>query len=293
MPLPASQPGVIDAWGWEPRPECSRGRITEVIQSGRTALRRIGRRVLGPATFDELAAARAALGPQPGVLVDVGAHRGGTLEPFAEAGWEVYAIEPDPANLASLTEKFGSHPRVHIDPRAISARDGEHLTLYTSGVSTGISALAPFHPSHEATATVETVRLDTLLQDVPSVTVLKTDLEGWDLIALRTFPWERLHPSIVMAEFEDRKTLPLGYNYGDLGRFLMEQGYEVLTSEWFPVVEYGKRHRWRRIERFPLDLADEAAWGNLIAVEPGLSRSVLSHARAAGRRLRLRRAIRP
>jgi FkbM family methyltransferase len=215
------------------------------------------------------------------VLVDVGAHGGAALAPFARDGWHVIAIEPDPENRAQLENAFGSSPNVDIVPKAIWERDGATVPLYTSRVSSGISALAPFHPSHRMTTTVATVRLDTLLSDTAEVTVLKTDTEGWDLPVLKTFPWDRLHPLVVISEFEDRKTVPLGYRYDDLGAFLVERGYVVLTSEWWPVIEYGRRHTWRRIERYPTPLMDAGAWGNFIAAAPTIAENIL---RAAGGR---------
>jgi FkbM family methyltransferase len=224
--------------------------------------------LIRPPAFEELALIHRVL--SDGVLVDVGAHQGGSLERFAQDGWRVIAVEPDPDNRAILTQRHGHRANVRIDPRAVAEQDGQRLTLYTSDVSTGISTLAPFHPSHRPSIEVETVRLDTLLAHEPAVTVLKTDLEGWDLIALRTFPWDRLHPRAVVCEFEDRKTVPLGYTFHDEARFLVEQGYVVLVSEWYPVVEYGRRHRWRSLRRYPLELADATGWGNLIAVDPDL-----------------------
>ncbi|MEX0626373.1 MAG: FkbM family methyltransferase [Chloroflexota bacterium] len=215
----------------------------------------------------------------PGTLVDVGAHFGSSLRRFADDGWRVIAIEPDPQNRAVLVERMQGRGNVVIDGRAIAERDGEVLALYTSDVSTGISALAPFHPSHRATSEVETVRLDTLLASEDHVTVLKTDLEGYDLRALRTFPWDRLHPRAVVCEFEDRKTVPLGYTYHDLGSYLVQEGYSVFVSEWFPVVEYGRRHRWRSLRPYPSELEDRAAWGNFIAVDEDLRQVVSGVAR--------------
>ena len=221
---------------------------------------------LRPEPFDELVLLRKHL-PRAGTMVDVGACWGSSLRPFVDRDWQIIAIEPDPANRAELERAYGIRANITIDPRAIGQHDGEAVSLYTSSVSFGISALAPFHPSHEATMTVETVRLDTLLEGVPEVTLLKTDTEGWDLPVLRTFPWDRLHPMAVVCEFEDRKTVPLGYTYHDLARFLSAQGYSVLVSEWHPVVEYGQQHRWRSLRPYPTELADPGAWGNLIATD--------------------------
>src|SRR5262245_29387269 len=98
-----------------------------------------------------------------GVLIDVGAHWGTSLTPYALRGWRVYAIEPDPSNREHLLRNWGVAPNVRVDDRAVSERDGEELPLFTSPISTGISTLSPFHPSHRPTTGVRTVRLDTIL----------------------------------------------------------------------------------------------------------------------------------
>jgi hypothetical protein len=77
-----------------------------------------------------------------------------------------------------------------------------------------------------------------------------------------------------MCEFEDRKTVPLGYDYDDLATYLIKLGYVVFTSEWYPVVEYGRRHRWRSMRRYPVPLDDERGWGNLLAVDGTLAENL-------------------
>lgn len=234
--------------------------------------------------FNEVGAVHTVLrGAGPGVMVDVGAHYGSSLRPFAQDGWQVFAIEPDPSNRRILQLRVSDQPNVIVDGRAVSERDGEIVDLYTSPVSTGISTLAPFHPTHHRSAEVETVRLDTLLAAVDDVTVLKTDTEGYDLPVLRTFPWHRLRPRAVVAEFEDRKTIPLGYELHDMADFMVRLGYVVLVSEWYPVVEYGRHHQWRSVRRYPTALADKRGWGNLICIEPTLADQVLAQARLANR----------
>jgi FkbM family methyltransferase len=225
-------------------------------------------------SFDEMALVYTHLAMPMGVLIDVGAHTGGSLKRFPN--WDVLAIEPDPSNRAILKHRYGNRPNIRIDPRAVSETDGEALPLFTSSVSSGISSLRPFHRSHRPTTQVTTVRLDTLLEGLESVTVLKTDTEGWDLPVLRSFPWERMHPKVVVCEFEDRKTNALGYNFEDLAEFLTNHGYSVLVSEWYPVVEYGRRHRWRSLRPYPAVLEDANAWGNLIATTDHIAAVLLA-----------------
>ena len=61
--------------------------------------------------------------------------------------------------------------------------------------------------------------------------------------------------------------MPLGYDFHDLATYLQDQGYELIVSEWFPMVEYGMKHKWRQFENYPCELKDQKAWGNIIAVK--------------------------
>jgi FkbM family methyltransferase len=251
--------------------------------------RQIASRLLGPPDLDEVFIVFRVIGKSPGVMVDVGAHQGYALEPFLKRGWIVHAFEPDPSNRAILSSRC---PAAVIDPRAVAESDNEEVPLYTSDVSTGISTLSPFHNTHTATASVRTVRLDTYLRDrkVDHVDFLKTDIEGFDLFALRTFPWESGRPKAVVCEFEDNKTKRLGHDVHETARFLQAQGYVVVVSEWEPIKEYGSRHKWRRFDRYPVELAGDS-WGNLIGIEPQLLPQLERVGRFSARRLRIRQWV--
>lgn len=230
-----------------------------------------------------------AIGADPGTMFDVGAHQGSSLAPFLAHGWTVHAFEPDPSNRAILSTNY---PDLQIDSRAVSDVDGEDVSLFTSDVSTGISTLSPFHPTHRPTATVKTVRLDTYIREngVGQVDFLKTDIEGHDLIALRAFPWESHRPKAVVCEFEDNKTVRIGHDVHDMAEFLVERGYSVVVSEWEPITVYGIQHTWRRFAHYPTEVPADS-WGNLIAVEPALLSKLEKVTRAAARTLPMRRRV--
>ena len=252
-------------------------------------IRQLARHILGPSSLDEVFMVFHVIGGSPGTMLDVGAHKGSSLTPFLKHGWTVHAFEPDPANRKILSS---SCPDAIIDPRAVSEVDGDEVPLFTSAVSTGISTLSPFHKTHTSTTTVKTVRLDTYMRErnVQQVDFLKTDIEGFDLFALRSFSWEALHPRAVVCEFEDNKTQRLGHDVHDIAQFLEQHGYSVLVSEWEPIVEYGSRHRWRRFVRYPADIPADS-WGNLIAVDRPLLESVERAGQSEVRRLRTRRRV--
>ena len=249
------------------------------------SVQQLARRVLGPLKLDEVGIVFKVIGGTPGTMIDVGAHFGESLTPFLGHGWTVHAFEPDPANRAILLSRCSG---AIVDTRAVSEVDDEEVSLFTSPVSTGISTLSPFHATHAKTATVRTVRLDTYLRDrgVDRVDFLKTDIEGFDLFALRTFPWESHHPKAVVCEFEDSKTLRLGHTVHDTAQFLQRQGYAVVVSEWEPITEYGAQHNWWRFLRYPTDISS-ASWGNLIAVEPSMLDALEQAGRSAAKRLRM------
>lgn len=205
-----------------------------------------------------------------GVMVDVGAHFGTTLLPFARLGWAVHAFEPDAKNRAVLESNTAKLPNVNIDIRALSNEAKKDVPFYTSEISTGVSGLTSFAEGHHETYRVELITFEQYCEEknVTAVDVFKVDTEGFDLFVLKGIPWETVQPEFILAEFEDRKTQSLGYTFHDLASFLTEKGYHVLVSEWFPVRQYGTAHKWRDFWVYPGEpRGGELAHGNLIAVK--------------------------
>ena len=219
---------------------------------------------------DELALVAKTLGSRRGpgnVMVDVGAHFGSSLSWFVRLGWSIYAFEPDAENRAELLRRFGDLSNLTIDARAVSDQASDGEAFFHSSVSTGISSLLAFHESHDRGEDVEVTTLRRACDElaINRIDVLKVDVEGLDLRVLKGHDWEAMAPDVVVCEFEDRKTLHLGYTLDDLCAYLTERQYHLLVSEWFPVHEYGARHRFRRVDAFPTRRRDPDSWGNVIA----------------------------
>lgn len=222
------------------------------------------------ARIEELDFVRLAIGTSHSgdLMVDVGAHQGGSSVSFLKAGWRVLAFEPDPANRDHLQKRLGDQPGLTVDPRAVGDSVRKGVPFFASDQSTGASSLAAFTQSHREATKVDVTTLGLALEDyrVANVRLLKIDAEGFDKHVLEGFPWDRMQPSAIMCEFEDRKTLPLGYTAADMADMLAEKGYTVLVSEWHPIIRYGVQHDWRRLFRWGTRLTPEAqSWGNLIA----------------------------
>ncbi len=203
-------------------------------------------------------------------MIDVGAHHGHSLSPFLDQGWQVYAFEPDDTNRAKLIEIIKSHPyktNLRIDSRCVSDKNMQAVPFFTSNESTGISGLSAFHQTHEESQNVCVTTLSNLFNETSftNVDFLKIDTEGHDLFVLQGYPWEICYPSVIECEFEDAKTVPLGYDYHSLADYLRNKGYIVYVSEWHPIIKYGIKHDWFALKRYPCELDSPNAWGNLLA----------------------------
>ena len=82
------------------------------------------------------------------VLLDVGAHQGGSAAHFEKLGWHIFCFEPDRENREKLTTRLGKSAAVTIDPRAVSDTPAKGLAFFASKESSGISGLHAFRDTH-------------------------------------------------------------------------------------------------------------------------------------------------
>ena len=208
-----------------------------------------------------------------GTMLDVGAHRGSSLRPFATSGWKVHAFEPDATNRSHLLKSLNDAWDVSVSHELVSDEAGLDIPFYSSEVSSGISSSIAFHDSHEQTATVKSTTLGdyTRTKAIDHVDFLKIDTEGADLFVLRGFPFHRIEPRVVLCEFEDSKTKHRGYNTADIISLLHNAGYtSILISEWHPIVRYGQRHDFAGLRVLEDEDVSSETWGNLIGVRDPL-----------------------
>jgi FkbM family methyltransferase len=214
------------------------------------------------------------------VMIDVGAHHGYAHAPFLDRQWQIFAFEPDQSNRAKLLDRLAKHKHralVTLDTRCVSNQSQKGVAFFTSKQSTGISGLSAFHETHKESQKVDITTLTEFFENrpMPGIDFLKIDTEGHDLFVLQGYPWERGQPAVIECEFEDTKTVPLGYTYHDLARYLVDKGYQVYASEWHPIIRYGIRHDWRALMRYPCELADPKGWGNLLAFRDTIDEQAL------------------
>jgi FkbM family methyltransferase len=200
-------------------------------------------------------------------MIDVGAHHGHSLVPFAKAGWNIIAFEPDPDNRKILENRIQNDWKIKLFSCALSDNPSDDCAFFGSDVSSGVSGLSPFLDSHSQKARVSVSTLASVCQTerVTSVDFLKIDTEGYDLMVLKGNSWRHIQPKIIICEFDEKKTNPLGYNYITICDYLADRGYRIFLSEWYPIERYGIKHSWRGIKQWPCQISDDEAWGNIVA----------------------------
>lgn len=208
--------------------------------------------------------------PEERIMIDVGAQYGSSFLRFAKSGWKVYCFEPDDDNRNVLLRNIQKHKlkNVSVDHRAVSNTETKAI-YYKSEISSGISSIIKFHPSHKVSKEVELITLSAFCHrnNISNVDFLKIDTEGNDLRVLEGYDFSGNKPSAIICEYEDAKTKLVGYSKKDIVDFLQINGYRFVISEWYPVMEYGKHHKWKKITD-DINLTDDNSWGNFIAVRP-------------------------
>lgn len=217
--------------------------------------------------LDELRIFYPFLPKQDGIMIDVGAHFGGSCRRFLRRGWKVYAFEPDPNVRQTLIKNVAGEKNIIIDPRAVSRISGREYPWFTTPDSSGAGSMKPFSTKHTQAGSVTTVTLADIIDqyNITHIDLLKIDAEGFDFMVLQGFPFNRLRPDHILCEFEDAKTLPLGCSTHELAHLLIQQGYTLFISEWHPIVRYGIPHQWHTFTPYPAPLDSASSWGNILA----------------------------
>jgi len=120
------------------------------------------------------------------VLFDIGGNIG-LVALHAARRCRVVSFEPDPSFRDRLERNLSLNPdvRVEVVPIAVTDSDGE-VSLFTDGAS-GMSPSLRHQRNEKGEVTVEARSLDSLLAEnrLPAPTVLKIDIEGAEILALR------------------------------------------------------------------------------------------------------------
>jgi len=130
------------------------------------------------------------------IVFDVGANQGAYALLAASLGGpaaQVYCFEPSPAAFKRLTANTARAANIHTFNFGLAETDGE-ATLYGNEPGSGIASLDRRHLDHfgiavEAQEVVRLRTLDAVREELgrPHIRLLKLDIEGHEIKALRDF----------------------------------------------------------------------------------------------------------
>jgi len=142
------------------------------------------------------------------MLVDVGANKGDYTVAFLarHPNGRAVMVEPSSVNVAELKRKFAGDSRVTLVACAVGAESGR-ATLFADKPGSGLASLTQRRLDHVGiTMTPEEVvqvcTLDSILANAGQIALLKIDIEGHELAALRGAKEVINRGSVDMIQFE-------------------------------------------------------------------------------------------
>jgi FkbM family methyltransferase len=159
---------------------------------------------------------------EDGVFVDIGAGNGSEshTRAFMELGWRGILVEPDPRNIKGLAPlannkvlllKKAVHP-IHAEADLIMGDD-----VYNSSLMPGWNVDSNERRKVDCMSPQALAEL--ALEQFGRIDFLKVDAEGLDLDIIRSFPFEKSKPKVVMAEKpkDEHQAFALANHMEDIG----------------------------------------------------------------------------
>lgn len=198
-------------------------------------------------------------------MLDIGANCGymsfAAAERVGPRG-EIIAFEPSPLTGELLEKNISLNPQANIEPHhvAVGQQSGK-LNFHSVPQRSGYSSLRAAGRPAEEVSEVEVIALDDWLERLPAVRLIKLDIEGAELMALRGARalLDRDRPYLII-EVDDTFLRELNGSAAELCELLQGAGYEL--------ERIGPGGSLATLERPPLDRC------NLLATPIGNAPSV-------------------
>jgi len=183
-------------------------------------------------------------------VVDVGSNVGQWANALLElvVPQQLILIEPGPASFAALRERFGGRENVELHNIAIGDIDGV-TKLRVTRDSTGASVLPPraemralIGSNWEVEAEVECPirRLDTILRELPEISLLKIDVQGYEKAALAGAGATLRKTKFVLIELNYMPQYEGGSWFGEMHELLTRVHGFVLVDATKPLCLNGR-----------------------------------------------------
>lgn len=174
------------------------------------------------------------------VICDIGAHHGETAFTLSELypSAMIYSFEPYSQAFNILKEKVGSNTRIQPVQAAISSSNGTaELFVNAQDSSSALSATGEMGKKYQSWQTdtvakeiVQTTTLDSwgAQNKIPEIHLLKLDIQGYELHALRGAAQYLLSSvRLIYTEVEFVKIYSENCLYFELEQYLREYGFEL------------------------------------------------------------------
>jgi FkbM family methyltransferase len=179
-------------------------------------------------------------------MLDIGVADGETSLLFVQSfkNIKIVGFEPIPNAFKLAQKKVKNYPNVILHNLALSSKIGVE-TFYVTNNSDSSSLLAPTDIGYEnvslsSTIEVQTSILDKEVKDLDSITLIKLDTQGTELIILQNGLETLKKTRFVLAEMSIPKQYEGACQYYELDEFLRKQGFVLvgLFARIVGIIEY-------------------------------------------------------
>lgn len=182
----------------------------ELAPSVENLSQRIQGKGWGTTLENEVVTLRRFLPSPPYLAIDIGGNVGNFTAALRamNSEIEVHIFEPSMINVKKLVQRFCNDKKVHIQPFAVSDSEYE-TTLFSDELGSGMASLTKRNLAHigvsfELTERVKTVALENYWNKNLArkhIDLLKIDIEGHEIDALRGLGEAIHHVSVIQFEF--------------------------------------------------------------------------------------------
>jgi len=188
------------------------------------------------------------------IIIDVGAALGVTAQKFSKAfpTSDVYAFEPMPSTFQSLDKNVSANKKIIPVNKGLGKEEGE-FTIHLSKRITSSSFLEmkknisnEFFSDNIKEVGAETVKVSTLDKEIPadkSISILKMDVQGYELEVLKGGTETLKRTALILVEMQNHDLYSNAPMYYDIDLFLREHGFEL--QDIIPSIRQDKKlYEW-------------------------------------------------
>lgn len=168
--------------------------------------------------------------PKNGVFIDVGANIGAVSIEVAKARPDVRVFAFEAAvkvfNYLDINQKQNKLENLQVYNLAIHETSEIELPFYSPNELNGKGSFSPIFTKESQI--VKTIRLDEFFfSNNIKPDFIKVDVEGYELLVLKSFSKTNMQNCTVLFEFVDWAEEAANFNIGDAQKYLLDSGFEL------------------------------------------------------------------